>query len=201
MEKSIETIWTKGFLKEESLAAPRINDLYQKKSKLLIEKLKRTYRTDNRSIIPLAVVAVLGFGLTGHMIVGLYLMALMLGMFFLNRKKLASLERISIDTTSYDYLIEYREIFLQLKNFYTQLLGLGLPVAAIAGYALFFRNSPLLHDFLQLKVIYILGILLGLSLVLSALGILAYRLSIKLIYRTFIQKLEEMIADMEELRK
>lgn len=200
MEKSIETIWTKGFLKEESLAGPRLNNLYQKKSKLLIEKLKRTYRTDNQSIIPLALVAIIGFGLAGHIIVGVYVMTLMLGMFFLNKKKLASLEKISIDTTSYEYLIEYREIFLQLKNFYTQLLGLGLPVAAITGYALFFRNAPLLHDFLQLKVIYIIGILLGLSLVLSGLGILAYRLSIKLIYGRFIQKLEEMIADMEELR-
>lgn len=201
MEKSIETIWTKGFLKDESLAAPRINNLYQKKSKLLIEKLKRTYRTDNKSIIPLAIVAVIGFSLAGHVIAGLYLMALMLGMFFLNKKKLASLETISIDTTNYEYLLKYRDMFQQLKKFYTRLLGFGLPIAAILGYALFFRNNPLLHDFLQLKVIYIIGILLGLSLMLSALGILAYRLSIKLIYGRFIQKLEEMIADMEELRK
>lgn len=201
MENSIETIWTKGFLKEELLVAPRINDLYNKKSKLLIEKLKRTYRTDNKSIIPLAILTVIGFSVAGHLVVGIYVMALMVGMFFLNRKKLAALEKISIDTTSYEYLLEYRGMFLQLKKFYTRLLGLGVPIAGIIGYILFFWDSPILNDFLQLKMIYMVGILLGLSIVLSALGILAYRLSLSLIYGRFIQRLEEMIADMNELRK
>lgn len=201
MGNSIETIWTKGFLKEESLSAPKINNLYQRKSKLFIEKLKRTYKTDNRSIIPLAILAVIGFSVAGHVITGLYIMALMLGMFFLNQKKLASLEAISINTTSYEYLLEYREMFLQLKRFYTRLLGFGLPVAGIAGYILFFRNSPVLTDFLHLKVIYIVGILFGLALILSILGMGAYLLSFKLIYGRFISKLNEMIADMQELRK
>ena len=201
MENSIERIWTKGFLKEEALVAPRINNLYQKKSALLIEKLKSTYRTDNKSIIPMAILAVIGFGVAGHLFTGLYVMVLMIGMFFLNRQKLASLERISIETSSYEYLLEYKEMFLKLKTFYTRLLGFGLPVAGIAGYLLFFWNSPLLHDFLQLKTIYILGILIGVGLLLSAIGVVAYRLSLKLVYGRFIQKLEEMIADMEELRK
>ncbi|MCY2687618.1 hypothetical protein [Salinimicrobium sp. TH3] len=201
MENSIETIWTKGFLKEEALLAPRVNNLYNKKSSLLIEKLKRTYRTDNKSILPLAILAVIGFGIAGHLLTGFYIMVLMTGMFFLNRKKLASLERISIETSSYEYLLEYREMFLKLKRFYTRLLGFGLPVAGIAGYFLFFWNTPLLHDFLQLDIIYILGILLGLSLLLSAIGVMAYRLSLKLVYGRFIQKLDEMLTDMEELRK
>ncbi len=201
MENSIETIWTKGFLKEEALVAPRVNNLYHKKSSLLIEKLKSTYRTDNKSIIPLAILAVVGFGIAGHLLTGLYVMGLMAGMFFLNRKKLASLEKISIETSSYEYLLEYREMFLKLKSFYTRLLGFGLPVAGIAGYFLFFWNTPLLHDFLQLGIINILAILLGLAFLLSAIGVMAYRLSLKLIYGRFIQKLEEMITDMEELRK
>ena len=201
MENSIETIWTKGFLKEEDLTAPRINNLHQKKSLLLIEKLKRTYKIDNKSIIPLAILSVVGFSVAGHIITGLYVMILMIAMFVLNKKKLASLDKISIETTSYDYLLKYREMFFQLKRFNIFLLGLGLPIAGIIGYYLFFRNSPLLSDFLQLEVIYIIGILLSVSLLLSALGIMAYLLSLKLIYGRFIQKLEEMIADMEELRK
>ncbi|WP_029034189.1 hypothetical protein [Salinimicrobium terrae] len=201
MENSIETIWTKGFLKEEVLAAPRINNLYQKKSKLLIEELKKTYRTDNRGIIPLAILAVIGFSVAGHVIVGLYVMALMMGMFFLNKNKLVSLEEISIESTTYDYLLKYREMLFHLKTFYTRLLGFGLPVAGLFGYFLFFRNSAILKDLLQLEEIYIIGILLGISLVLSALGILAYRISLQLMYGKFLLKLEDMIADMNELRK
>lgn len=201
MENSIETIWTKGFLKEEALAAPRINNLYQKKSQLLIEKLKRTYRIDNRSILPLAILAVVGFGVVGNVIVGVYVMVLMLAMFFLNKKKLASLESISINTTSYEYLLEYRQMFFQLKKFYIRLLGIGVPVAAILGYYLFFRKTALFDKFLQLNPMYLIGIILLISLILSALGIAAYLLSLKVVYGRFIQKLDEMIADMNELRE
>lgn len=201
MEKSIETIWTKGFLTEEELTAPKINNLYRKKSRLLIEKLRRTYRIDNKSILPLAILAVVGFSVAGHIILGVYIMTLMLFMFFLNKKMLTSLESISINSTSYDYLLEYRKMFFQLKKFYIRLLGLGLPVAGMVGYYLFFRNSLVLHDFLQLDPVYIMGIILGIAVALSALGISAYLLSLKVVYGRFIQKLDEMIADMEELRK
>lgn len=188
-------------MKQEELAVPKINNLYNNKSRLLIEKLKRTYRTDNKSILPLSFLSLIGFSVAGHVVLGVYVMLLMIGMYFLNRKNLASLEEISIATTSYEYLLEYREMFVKLKRFYTRLLGFGLPLAAIVGYFIFFRSSPLLHDFLQMKIGHILGILLGLSLILSALGVLAYRLSLKIVYGRFIQKLEEMIADMSELRK
>jgi hypothetical protein len=38
MEKSIEAIWKEGFLNEKSLVAPKINDLYNQKSKDLVDK-------------------------------------------------------------------------------------------------------------------------------------------------------------------
>ena len=201
MEKSIENIWTEGFLKEEKLAAPRINNLYQRKSKLLVEELKRTYKVDNRSIIPLALISVIGFSIVGHVLLGFYFMILMLAMFFLNKKKLRSLEEININTTSYDYLIKYRRMFFQLKRFYTRLLGFGLPGAGIIGYYLFFRNSSVLEKILQLKPLYIVAIVLALSFILAAIGILSYLLSLKLIYGKFIRRLDDMIADMEELQK
>lgn len=201
MEKSIESIWTKGFLKEEDLVAPKINNLYQRKSSLLIEKLKRTYKADNKSILPLAALSIIGFGFFGHLPTGLYVMSLLIGMFFLNKKKLESLERISINSTSYNYLLEYRKMFMQIKSFYTRLLGIGLPLAGLIGFSLFFWDSPALQEFLQLKAFQITGILLALSLVLSGIGILSYRLSLSLIYGSFVQKLEEMISDMKELQK
>ncbi len=200
MEKSIETIWTKGFLKQEELIAPKINDLYNRKSKLLIEKLKRTYKADNRSTLPLAVIAVVGFGFKGYLILGLFLMVLMIGMFFLNRRKLAELEKIRVESSSYEYLLEYRKMFTALKKFYTRLLGVGAPLAGMTAYYLFFRSSAVMDKFLSIEP-YKLGlILLLIALCLSAMGIFAYRLSTKMIYGSFIEKLDEMIAEMKELR-
>ncbi|MBK6265513.1 hypothetical protein JKA74_10730 [Marivirga sp. S37H4] len=200
MEKSIETIWTKGFLNEEELIAPKINNLYNRKSKLLIEKLKRTYRADNMSIIPLSVISVVGFGLAGYGVLGLYLMVLMMSLFFLNRRKLAKLESIRIESSSYQYLLEYREIFTGFKKFYIRLLGIGVPVAGLTGYYLFFRNSPVMESFLSIQPFKIVLILLGISLSLSAMGVFVYLLTTKLVYGSLIKKLDEMIAEMKDLR-
>ena len=41
MEKSIETIWNKGFLDSDTLVVPKLNNLYNKKSKTITDKLKR----------------------------------------------------------------------------------------------------------------------------------------------------------------
>jgi len=41
MEKSIETIWKEGFLKSDALVAPKLNNLYNQKSKHTIDKLMR----------------------------------------------------------------------------------------------------------------------------------------------------------------
>jgi len=43
MEKSIEKIWSQGFLDEGALVAPKINKLYEAKSINTIEKFKRMY--------------------------------------------------------------------------------------------------------------------------------------------------------------
>lgn len=41
MEKSIESIWKEGFLESDALVAPKLNDLYNQKSKHTIDKFKR----------------------------------------------------------------------------------------------------------------------------------------------------------------
>ena len=41
MEKSIENVWTKGFENSNELLSPKSVNLYNQKSKLLIDKIKR----------------------------------------------------------------------------------------------------------------------------------------------------------------
>ena len=44
MEKSIETIWKEGFLNQDALIAPKLNNLYNKKSTHIVDKFKRMFR-------------------------------------------------------------------------------------------------------------------------------------------------------------
>lgn len=201
MEKSIEQIWNTGFLKDDKLLAPKINNLYNKKSRLLIEKLKRTYTIDNKSIIPLAVVFFAVSAFFEHYLLGIYIVILMLGMFFLNRKKLRELEKISILNSNYGYLLEYRQMLEALQSFYTKLIALGLPVAGMIGYYLYFRNTSMFNEFLLQDLWFQLSIILGIAILLAVIGVGAYRITTGIVYGSFLKKMNELIADMKELRK
>ena len=46
MNKSIESIWQEGFLNEDALIAPQVNDLYNQKSRHLIDRFDRKFRNN-----------------------------------------------------------------------------------------------------------------------------------------------------------
>lgn len=202
MEKSIESIWNEGFLNNEILVAPKLNNLYNKKSNLLIEKIRKTYTMDNKSIIPIAVLFAAGFSYAGHVALGLYGMTLMIALFFLNRTKLQKLERIKITSNSYQYLLAYKNIVKELIGFTTKLLALGLPIAVIPSYWLFFRKTELFQQLiLKTETLYLILIVIGLTLLISLIGVLIYKFSTAIVYGNLIKKLDEIIGDMEALRK
>ena len=202
MGKSIESIWNEGFLNNEMLVAPKLNNLYNKKSTLLIEKIKKTYTMDNKSIIPIALLFAAGFSYAGHITLGLYGMVLMTALFFLNRNKLQKLEKIKITSNSYQYLLAYKNIVKELIGFTTKLLAFGLPIAVVSGYWLFFRKTELFQQLiLKIETLYLILIIIGLTLLISLIGVLIYKLSTTIVYGNLIKKLDEILDDMETLRK
>ncbi len=54
MEKSIETIWKEGFLKDDALLAPKLNNLYNQKSMDIVDKFKRMYIVNRIAIVAFA---------------------------------------------------------------------------------------------------------------------------------------------------
>ena len=61
MEKSIETIWKNGFLKEDTLKAPKINDLYNKRSLNAVDKL---FRMGKYNLVAIVIGAIVVVGIT-----------------------------------------------------------------------------------------------------------------------------------------
>ena len=82
MDKSIEEIWSEGFQDEKYLIPPVIDDLYNKKSILTVDKLKSVSKKDNWSIIPLSIITLIFFIIKSKLLFGLYISALMLSLFF-----------------------------------------------------------------------------------------------------------------------
>ncbi|MDT0651587.1 hypothetical protein [Autumnicola edwardsiae] len=201
MERSIENIWKKGFEAEEKLSAPAVSNLYERKSTLLIEQIKRTTRKDNFSLIPVGAVI---FGILvfmGKVILGFYVAALITALCFLNQRKLKELEMLDVKNSTYDYLLNYRNQIKSIMKFSTRLMGVGLPLVSIPAYWLFFKDSAIMNKFEQLDLALELLIVTGMAALLSILGILAYRVSTAVIYGELLVRLESTIEDMEELMK
>jgi|GEM_PF-1235817 len=201
MEKSINDIWTKGFENPNELSIPKVMNLYNQKSKLLLEKIKKTYQTDNKSLIPIAILFAVGLSLAGHILIGFYGMILMIGLFFFNIKLLNNLENIQITSSNYDYLIAYKKNMSHVINATTKLLGIGLPFAVIPSFWLFYRNTEVYFNLINktssLNLVVIVLILIG---SISLIGTIIYKISNKILYGNLLNDLENIISDLKYLK-
>lgn len=202
MDKSIEEIWSKGFQDNKYLIPPVIVDLYNKKSILTVDKLKSASKKDNWSIIPIAIITLIFFIINSKLILGLYVSALMLSMFFLNRKRLKFLNTINTSESCFKYLNKLQKMIKNNMNFYTRLLGIGLPFVAYIGFCIFIFESDQKEYILEtysLKSIVTASIVLLMTF--SFVGISCYRLTNYLIYGRLIKKIDEMIYELDLLKK
>ena len=51
MEKSIESIWKQGFLENDAMVAPKLNNLYNQKSIHIIDKFKRMFKINLNALV------------------------------------------------------------------------------------------------------------------------------------------------------
>ena len=202
MDKSIEEIWSEGFQDEKYLIPPVINDLYNKKSILTVDKLQSVSKKDNWSIIPLSIITLIFFIIKSKLLFGLYISALMLSLFFLNRKKLKFLYTINTSQSCFQYLGKLQEMIKNNVKFTTRLLGIGLPFFGYVGLCIFIFESNMKNFILEtysLKQLLIKSVIILMSL--SVVGIISFRLSNYLIYGRLITKIDEMIDELGQLKK
>lgn len=201
MEKSIENIWTKGFMNAEELVAPKVVNLYNQKSKLLLDKFKKTYKIDNKALIPMAILLGIGLSLFGYIILGIYTMILMTALFFFNRKLLQSLETINVSTNSYDYLTVYRKTIKKITNKTTKIVGLIFPLVIIPAYWLVFMNTEMYSDIItKVEPFKLVLSIVGLTILLSFICMSICKITTSLVYGKYLNKLDDLILDMNELK-
>lgn len=218
MEKSIESIWEKGFLNKEDLVAPRLVNLYNQKSNDLVDKYKRMFRLNLKALfIGSFVVLILSFTVRlPYMGVPMFL--ILQWLVFMDKKLLVELEKIDKHRNSYEYLknidrwmtLKTKENIGRARIFYPYFflsMVLGFWFMQLSDNSL---GEEITH-FLQREfpnTLFVFGVpLLGLFLVIAAavaISIFAKRIylaDINSVYGPIIKKLRELIADMEELRK
>ena len=218
MEKSIETIWKEGFVKDDKLIAPKVNDLYNQKSIDIVSKFKRMYKINVIGSVVFSFIILPVSYLVKIPYMGIMMFFLFNLIIIINRKTIHGLNKIDNSLNSYDYLISfdnwtkelialntkfsrflYPYMFLTLfSGFWFGSIGGDIPGnTVIKGFVAEFPNTPLVFGF----PLIFLGIMLLAMLFLALVGARIGKWDFNLGYGRIMRRLKTMIKDMEELRQ
>jgi hypothetical protein len=204
MGKSIEKIWTEAFINEQSLIAPKINNLYNQKSKSVIEKIRRTYEIDNKGLLPMAVILVIGMSIFSEAIIGIYGATLILCLYFYNQRLLNQFKTVDIKSDNLTYLKKYRGVITAITKSTKRLFVFAIPMAVLSIFAIVYtiKEKSFLSKFISTDTTFIefLGIGLAIAITVSIIGILVFKLSTKILYASLISKLDAIIKEMDLLK-
>ncbi|WNW03015.1 hypothetical protein RRF68_06350 [Tenacibaculum sp. HL-MS23] len=204
MEKSIEKIWNEAFIKEEALIAPKINNLYNQKSKSVISKIKRAYEIDNKGLIPMAVIVAVGMTLFSEAIIGFYGAFLIVCLYFFNKNLLKKFKTIDVTSDNLTYLKKYKNIINVIMKATKKLFVFAIPLAVLSIFALAFtiKEKSFLSKFISSDTSFlkIIGVGLLVALVVSIIGRIVYAISTKIVYASLISKLDAIIIEMQDLK-
>lgn len=212
MEKSIESIWKEGFLKSDALVAPKLNDLYNQKSKNIVDKLVKIFKINLWGILALAVVFWLFAYFGGVPIVGTLFFILFLVLIAFGKLEMNKMGELDKSVSSYEYLKSVDNWLKVVMAGYIKIYRFIYPalfILTIVG--VWFSNwgiiisEKLLNKYPDLQLlfgmpVYLLGIIAFISILLSVFTGPIYRLDMATAYGRVFGKLAEMLADMEELR-
>ena len=217
MEKSIESIWKEGFLKSDALIAPKLNNLYNQKSKHIIDKFKRMFKM-NLILIVLGSFIVLGVSfVVGLPYLGVPMFVILNVLVIINKKLLNTLKLIEKSTNSYDYLITFDNWLKSQVNINKKFARLLYPVvflSIVVGYWMkivegqsvgehavnkLLLTYPDLNLLFGIPIIGIIGVLLIVGILIFLAGRI-YEWDLKIVYGRVFNKLDEIIADIKELR-
>ncbi|MEM6346743.1 MAG: hypothetical protein AAF927_22845 [Bacteroidota bacterium] len=212
MDNSIENIWKEGFLQDDALVAPKLNDLYNQKSQHFVERFTRMYRNNRIAILIGALVILIASILLGSPISGAILFGMFMGLNYFSRQQAKILEAIPKGRTSYQYLKEMHSSIERILQSYVSIYRWFYPTLLLVFFWGMWEVNIGEFSFKEtvLEALPDASLLLGipvlpLTFVLAfcfAFGIFAeplFRGDVSLVYGPVLDKLEELIEDMEGL--
>jgi len=213
MEKSIETIWKEGFLKANAVVAPRLNDLYNQKSGHLVDKAMRMFRLNGIYIIGLAAFLLFISILSGVPVAGIVMVVLFLPHIIYGQRQLKAVKSIDKGVSSYQYLKSFDAWLKAAIAGYTKIYRFFYPLFILTlffGYWFASPTQPITRKLTEKfpNAFYLVnGVPVYWLIAAVVLAILAaifagkiYQWDMNTIYGRVFKKLDEILADMEELR-
>jgi len=212
MEKSIESIWKEGFLKGDALVAPKVNNLYDRKSSDLIDKLKRMFALNFWYLVGLAIFFLAVGIFSGFPLVGAGWAFLLVILLFASKSESDKMEILDKGVSSYEYLISFKEwldsafkrygriyLFFYPAFFFFLVMGTWFSKYNEAFMEKILEWNPEVMIFMGIPVFILVGTLIVTALLPFVSGAL-YRLDVNLAYGRVFKRLDQIIEDVEELR-
>ncbi len=217
MEKSIETIWKEGFLKNDALVAPKLNNLYSQKSIDIVDKFRRMYKINRIAILAFAfiILPVSFIVKIPYMGISMFFLFTVLGI--IAQKFSRDLDKLDKTQNSYQYLLSFDNWVKEMAATNTKLSRFLYPYVFITMITGFWYGSiggdipgnNFLNHFIErypdsylvfgFPLILIIGVLTIISL-LAYFGGQIGEFDLKLGYGRILKKLDGLLADMNELK-
>lgn len=212
MDNSLENIWKEGFLQEDALIAPKINDLYNQKSQHLVDKMMRMFRLNLLIILGFAIGIFIISLFEGLPLLGTIVSSLCIALVILGRMQMEKLEEIDKGDSSYEYLLSFKNWRKEVMAFWGKAYRVFYPLLIFSMMMLVFQatftdsvTTKFMHKFPEVHFIGNMPtpFLIGIACVSILMGVFAKRLyewDVKVVYGNVFNRLDEMLEEMEELR-
>lgn len=217
MEKSIESIWKEGFLNSSALVAPKLNDLYNKKSEHIVDKFTRMFKTNIIAVFLGSFIIVLISYLVKIPYMGIGMFIILNILVLINMKLMKGLNKIDKNVNSFQYLKTFDGWMKEQIATNEKLARFIYPLTFLSVFAGFWfgefggdmPGQNLVNELIvkHPDMLLVFGLplygLLGVVLIIvcsAYFGGRIYKWDLNVIYGRVIRKLDEIIKDMEELR-
>lgn len=215
MEKSIEQIWKEGF-DSQVFSTPKIKHLDDLQSVYFIDEFKRKYKTNIILLVITGVLVMVAFIIGGVPLLGIGIGLLFMLLAIFGQRAMHQLDRLNLGNSSYAYLKAFDQWFKELLSFFAKVYRLWLPLLFIGftlgilqtNFFVPFIGETLLEKFSTSSNLYMWGgvplawmLVIGLiAIVLSFLSNYFFQKEVQSIYGGTINRIQRLLAEMEELR-
>jgi hypothetical protein len=213
MRKTIEATWREGFLNPDALVAPKVNDLYTRKSTHIVDRIQRMQRINEIAIVIGMPIMWAFLALSGVPYAGPIICAAWVGLIVV-RRQFPHITRFDapVSVDSYQYLKAFQRWLtnrlawgrrVQGHLYAVTFLALAIGTGASAAGQLLIRtiveNSPDIRLVNGVPLVLIV-VVVAMTIVVDLFGGAIFDFDVKTVYRRVFEKLDQMIAEMEELR-
>ena len=199
MENSIETIWKEGFLHEERLVVPRVNDLYNRKSIHLVDRLKKRLRLNLILIVVLAIL----FPVMGYFMQEIWQGIAASVLLFLtagyNKRQIDRIKTLDQGATSFDYLRSFDRWLKDVISRSVKIARFSYPLYFLIAISIVWS---VWSEQTGAELTVAGGIIVAMvTLVVFYFSDRIYQWDVRLMYGRVFRKLERTIAEMEKLKQ